>query len=100
MSLCEDLIEKFFEVLDLLAAERDALAHLLSVGGPLADVVLGFPVVPADELYLLLPALVRLGQAAVSLDDFVFEFSRHFNSPPVARGDLFLYYNTDLRAFQ
>ena len=59
---------------DLLIGECDALPHLASVGGPLTDIVLGLPVVPADEVELLGPAFGGFGEDGYPLDDFVFEF--------------------------
>ena len=54
-------------------AQGDALAHAGAVRGPVADVVLGLAVVPADKVQLTLPAAGTLAQHGYTLDNFVFD---------------------------
>ena len=67
----------------LVVAQGDAFAHAGAIRGPVADVVLGFAFVPADEVELALPAAGTLSEDCDALNDLVLDFC-HSSLPAFA----------------
>src|SRR5699024_4794795 len=68
------LLQDALQRAQFLGAEGNALAHPGAVRGPVADIILGLAVVPADEVEPALPSSGPLGQDRDLLDDIVFDF--------------------------
>ena len=72
-----ELVKHITKSLCFFNGNGNALTHLLVIGRPGADVVHGLSLVPADEVELLVPAVVAFANYADLVNYFILDF-RHF----------------------